>query len=79
MDSCYGFNGFNGFNIGKTSACQTSNLNTKPLGAQRIRYLMNLTGYCQSEDQTRVGEREKKVYEEKKNFAGKVSKMRRCL
>ena len=33
-------------------------LNAKPLGGQRIRYLMNLIGFWQSEDQTRVGEHE---------------------
>ena len=36
---------------------------------------MNLIGHWRSEDQTRVGERERKVYEEKKNFAGKVKKV----
>ena len=35
---------------------------------------MNLIGHWRSEDQTIVGERERKVYEEKKNFAGKVKK-----
>ena len=50
-----------------------ADLNTKPLRRQRLRYLMNLIGYWQSENQTRIGERERKVYEEKKNFAGKVN------
>ena len=31
-----------------------ADLNTKPLGGQRIRYLMNLIGYWHSEDQKRV-------------------------
>ena len=51
----------------------------KPLEGQRIRYLMNFIGYWRSEDQARVGERERKVREEKKNFAGKVNKLQRCL
>ena len=38
---------------------------------------MNLIGYWQREEQTRVGERGRKVFEEKKNFAGKVNKMPR--
>ena len=35
---------------------------------------MNLTGYWHSDDQVRVGEYEKRVFDEKKNFAGKVTK-----
>ena len=35
-----------------------ADLNAKPLGGQRIRCLMNLTGYWRSEDQARVGEYE---------------------
>ena len=56
-----------------------ADLNTKPLGGLRIRYLMNHIGYWQSEDQTRVGERERKVFEEKKNFAGKVREISNML
>ena len=52
-----------------------ADINTKPLGGERIRYLMNLIGYWHSEDQARVGERERKVFEEKKNLAGKVTKI----
>ena len=52
--------------------------NTKPQG-QRMRYLMNLIGYWHNADQTRVGERERKVYEEEKNFVGKVSKIAKML
>ena len=36
---------------------------------------MSLIGYWRSEEQTRVGERARKVSEEKKNFAGKVNKI----
>ena len=41
-------------------------LNAKPLQGQRTRYLMNLTGYWHSEDQTRAGEYERRVFEEQK-------------
>ena len=54
-----------------------ADLNTKPLGGQRIRYLMSLTGYWHSEDQTRAGEYES--FEEKKNFAGKLNKIAKML
>ena len=54
-------------------------INTKPLGGQRIRYLMNLTGYWRREDQIRVGENERRVFEEKKKFAGKVTKIAKML
>ena len=40
---------------------------------------MNLIGYWHSEEQTRVGERERKVYEEKKNLAGKVNKIAKMI
>ena len=40
-------------------------INTKPLGGQRVRYLMNLIGPWHSEEQTRVGKYERKMYEEK--------------
>ena len=46
-----------------------ADLNTKPLGGQRIRYLVNLIGYWHSEDQTRAGEYERRAFEEKKSFA----------
>ena len=36
---------------------------------------MNLIGYWHGEEQTRVGERERKVYEEERNFAGKLNKI----
>ena len=40
---------------------------------------MNLIGYWRSEEQTRVGERERQVYEEKKNFAGKAHKIAKMI
>ena len=40
---------------------------------------MNLIGYWHSEEQTRVGEHERKVYEQKKNFAGKVNKIGKMI
>ena len=43
----------------------TADINTKSLGGQRTRYLMSLMGYWRSEEQTRVGVRERKVFEEK--------------
>ena len=36
-----------------------ADINTKPLRGQRIRRLMNLIAYWRSEEQTRVGERER--------------------
>ena len=38
-----------------------ADINTKPLGGQRTRYLMNLIGYSGGEEQTREGEREKGI------------------
>ena len=55
-----------------------ADLNAKPLGKQRTKYLMNLIGYWHSEEQT-VGEHERKVCEEKKNFAGKINKIAKML
>ena len=52
-----------------------ADINIKSLGRQRTRYLMNLIVYWHSEEQTRAGEQERKVYEKKNNFAGKV----KCL
>ena len=52
-----------------------ADINTKPLGGQRSRCLMNLIGYWHSENQVRVGEYERRVFEEKENFAGIVSKV----
>ena len=43
-----------------------ADINTKPLGGQRIRYLMDLIGYWQSEDQIRVGEYKRREYEGEK-------------
>ena len=54
-------------------------LNTIPLGGQRIKYLMNLSGYWHSEDQVRVGEYERREFEEKKKFAGKVNKIAKMV
>ena len=50
-----------------------ADINTKPLAGQRIRFLMNLVGYSHTEEQTQVGDLEKKVSEERKNFEGKVN------
>ena len=52
-----------------------ADINTKPLGGQRFRYLMNLIGYWHSDEQIRVGEYQRRVCEEKKNFAGKATKI----
>ena len=41
-----------------------ADINAKPLGGQRLRYLMNPHGYWRSEDQIRVGEYERRVFEE---------------
>ena len=40
---------------------------------------MNLIGYWRSEDQIRVGEYERRVLEEKKDFAGKVAKIAKMI
>ena len=40
---------------------------------------MNLIGYWQNEDQVRVGEYERREFEEKKSFAGKVNKVAKML
>ena len=40
---------------------------------------MHLIGYWHSEDQLRVGEYERREFEETKNFAGKVNKIARML
>ena len=41
--------------------------------------LMNLSGYWHSEDQVRVGEYERREFEEKKKFAGKVNKIAKMV
>ena len=51
-----------------------ADINAKPLGGQRIRFMMNLIGCWRNEEQTR-GELERKAYEQRKNFAGKVNKI----
>ena len=56
-----------------------ADINAKPLGGQRIKYLLNLIGYWHSEDQVRVGEYERRVFDEKKNVAGKVTKIAKML
>ena len=57
-----------------------ADLNTKPLGGQRIRYLMNLVIGCwHSDDQIRVGEYVRRVFDEKNNFAGKVTKIAKMI
>ena len=57
-----------------------ADINTKPLvGGQGIRYLMNLIGFWHSEEQPRVGEHARKVFEEKKNFARKVNKIAKMI
>ena len=48
----------------------TADLNARPLGGLRTRYLMNLIGFWRREDQIRVGEYERRECEEKKNIAG---------
>ena len=45
-----------------------ADLNTKPLGGQQIRHLMHLNDYWHSEDQVRVGDYERREFEEKKNL-----------
>ena len=50
-------------------------INAKPPGGQRIRYLLNVVGCWHSEDQIRVGEYERREYEDNKNFAGKVTQI----
>ena len=52
-----------------------ADLNAKPLGGQRIRCLMDLIRYWHSEGQVRVGEYERREFEEKTNVAGKVDKI----
>ena len=42
-----------------------ADINTKPLGGQRIRCLMNFIGCWRNEDQSKVGECEIKVFEGK--------------
>ena len=59
------------FNMVQGPTDNMADTNTKPFGRQRIRYLMNPTGCWRSEDQTRVGERERKAYEGRKNFCRK--------
>ena len=56
-----------------------ADINTKPLGGQRSRYLMNLIGYWRSEEQARVGENERKICEEKKFFVGKVGEIAKMI
>ena len=45
-----------------------ADINTKPLGGQRIRFLMNLIGSWRNEEHTKVGELERKVYEERRTL-----------
>ena len=40
---------------------------------------MNLTAYWRSEDQVRVGEYERRVFEEKRNLAGKATKIAKMI
>ena len=40
---------------------------------------MNLTGFWCREEQTRVGERERKVFQEEKNVAGKVNRIAKMI
>ena len=40
---------------------------------------MNLIGYWHSEDQIRVGEYERRVFQQKKNFAGNVTKIAKMI
>ena len=61
------------------SSSNMADLNPKPLGAKRIRYSMNLIGYWRSEDQSRVGEYERRVFEEQKHFAGRVAKIAKMI
>ena len=56
-----------------------ADINTKPLGGQRIRFLTNLIGCWHSEEQARVGELERKVRGEKKNFVGKINKIAKMI
>ena len=55
--------------------CNIADINAKPFGGPRIRYFLNLIGYWRSEDQIKGGAYERREYEEKKNFAGKVNKI----
>ena len=52
-------------------------INTKPLGGQRIRFPMNLFCYWRNEKQTRVDELERKVYEEKRTLQARSTKLPR--
>ena len=52
-----------------------ADIHTKPLGGQGIRFLVTLFGYWRMEGQTKVGELERKAYEETKNIAGQVNKV----
>ena len=56
-----------------------ADINTKPLGGERIRLLLNLFGFWHNEEQTRVGELERWAYEEKTKFAGKVNKIAKMI
>ena len=56
-----------------------ADINAKPLGGQSIRFLINLFGSWHNGEKSRVGELERKAYEEKKNFARKINKIAKMI